>query len=259
MKIIKNIISIGLIILLSFINSTYAEKEKLREEELLIKTFEETGANFVNLNLNFNGIINEVYKDEQELQAMMQDILDELDLTELEINPNQEEEYLSSHTESFSSTHIFAHGKDKDEKSVTIILYSYLDKEINNAETSIVVDITVDESYAEIDKIIKKVNKLYEKFNIKTEFTYCIIGAFEGELNKSEMIKKITRALSVANGNRVEGLIEDIVSISAYSPNLDKILYTGNKKMNLNIALSYNEYEGKTYITMGYPIITIGY
>lgn len=29
--------------------------------------------------------------------------------------------------------------------------------------------------------------------------------------------------------------------------------------MNLNIAMSYNEYEGKTYILMGYPIIAIGY
>ena len=29
--------------------------------------------------------------------------------------------------------------------------------------------------------------------------------------------------------------------------------------MNLNIAIRYNEYEEKTYIWIGTPIITIGY
>lgn len=260
MKIIKNFLSIGLIVILTFINSTYAEKENLKDEGLLVKVFEETGADFSSLNLNFNGIINEVYKDDQQLKVMIQDILGKLDLTELAINPHNGEEYLSSHTETFNSSHLFAYGKDKDDNNITIILYSYLDKEKNNAETSIVVDVSVYGDYDETDKIIKKINSLYKSYNIKAEFTYCIIGTFEGELNKSDMIKKITKALSVADGYKVEGLIEeDIVSISAYSPNLDKILYTGNKKMNLNIALSYNEYEGKTYITMGYPIITIGY
>ncbi len=260
MRIIKNIISIGLIIILTLINSAYAEKENLKDEELLIKAFEETGANFSSFNLNFNGIINEVYKDDQQLRNMMKHIIKELGLVEPQINPNSEEEYLSSHTETFDSAHLFAYGEDKDDNNVTIILYSYFDKEKNNAETSIVVDVTIDKDYIEIDGIIRKINDLYKNYNVKAEFTYCIIGTFEAELNKSNMIKKITKALSIANGNRVEGLIkDDIVSISAYSPELDKIIYTGNKKMNLNIALSYNEYEGKTYITMGYPIITIGY
>lgn len=260
MKIIKGIISIGLIIILTLINSAYAEKENINNEQLFIKAFEETGANFSSLNLNFSGIINEVYKDEHQLKKIMAHIIEEIGLVELEVNPNTEEEYMNSHTETFDSSHLFIHGKDENRAQVTLILYSYFDKEKNTGETSLVVDITVDRNYDEIGEIRKKIDDLYKSYNAKTEFTYCIIGAFDAELNKSEMIKKITKTLTVAEGKKVEGLLEDdIVSISAYSPNLDRIIYTGNKKMNLNIAMSYNEYEGKTYITMGYPIITIGY
>ncbi|MFA5523161.1 MAG: YwmB family TATA-box binding protein [Tissierellales bacterium] len=260
MKTIKNIILIGLIMIITLINFTYAEKENLKDEQLFIKAFEETGADFSSLNLNISGTINEIYKDDHQLKNMRAHIIEELGVEELETNPYNEEEYMSTNTEKFKSSHIFAHGRDKNNAQLTIILYSYFDKEINSGETSIVVDLTMDKNYDEIGKIIEKVDDLYKSYKMKAEITYCIIGSFDAELNKGQMTKKITKALSLAKGKKVEGLIEDdIVSISAYSPNLDKTIYTGNKKMNLNIALSYNEYEGKTYITMGYPIITIGY
>ncbi len=261
MKTVKSILSIGLIIILAFINSAYAEKTNLKDEELFIKAFEETGADFFRLNLNFNGTIYELYKDEEQLKIMMEHISKELGLKELEINTNNEnEEYMNVHTETFSSSQLVAYGKDENDNLITVVLYSYFDKEKSSGETSIVMDITRDKDYTKIKEIIKNIDNLYKSYNIKTEITYCIIGTFRAELNRDNMLKKATRVLSVANGEKIEGLVEDdIVSISAYSPNIDRFIYTGNKKMNLNIALSNNEYEGKTYIIMGYPIIAIGY
>lgn len=261
MKTVKGIVSIGLIIILAFINSAYAEKTNLKDEELFIKAFEETGADFFRLNLNFNGTIYELYKDEKQLKIMMEHISKELGLKELEIDTNNEnEEYMNVHTETFSSSQLVAYGKDENDNLITVVLYSYFDKEKSNGETSIVMDITRDTDYIKTKEIISKIDNLYKSYNIKTEITYCIIGTFRAELNRDNMLKKATKVLSVANGEKIEGLVEDdIVSISAYSPNIDRFIYTGNKKMNLNIALSNNEYEGKTYIIMGYPIIAIGY
>lgn len=261
MKIIKSITLIGLIIILAFINFAYAEKENLKDEDLFIKVFEETEANFSSLNLNFNGTINELYKDEKQLKEMMRHISKELGLKEHQDSFYIcEEEYMNSQTEAFDSSQVVMHGNDKDNNEIIVILYSYLDKESNTGETSIVIDVTIKGDYNKIKAIKKRIEDLYKVYNVKTEFTYCIIGTFKAELNKEDMIKKVTKALSASKAKKVEGLIEnDIISISAYSPNLDRFIYTGNKKMNLNIALSYNEYEGKTYIFMGYPIIAIGY
>ncbi|WIV12175.1 YwmB family TATA-box binding protein [Proteiniborus sp. MB09-C3] len=261
MKIIKGMLSIGLIVILAFINSAYAEKTNLNDEELFIKAFEETGADFSSLNLNFSGIVNELYKDEEQLRSMKKHIIKELGLIEQKADYSIENEgHMSSHSETFDSLQLVMYGKDKYDNQVTVILYSYFEREKNSRETSIVIDIIMDDDYAEIAEIRRKIDNLCKVYNIKTEITYCIIGTFEAELNKDNIIKKITKILSATNSKKVEGLLgDDIVSISAYSPNLDRTIYTGNKKMNLNIALSYNEYEGKTYITMGYPIITIGY
>lgn len=261
MKIVKGILSIVLIIILAFINSAYAEKTNLRNEDLLIKAFEETGADFFSFNLNFNGAIPELYKDEEQLKVIMEYIVKELGLKELERNPNNEnEEYFNTHTETFESSQLVVYGKDKNDSDITVILYSYFDKEKNSGETSIVIDVNLNRDYMEIKEIIRNIDNLYRTYDIKTEFTYCIIGTFEAELNRDIVIKKIMKALSLTKGKKIEGLIEDdVISISAYSPDLDRTIYTGNKKMNLNIAMSYNEYEGKTYIYMGYPIIVIGY
>lgn len=261
MKIVKSILSIGLIIILAFINSAYADKANLKDEDLFIKAFEETGAAFLRLNLNFNGTIDEIYKDEEQLKNMAEHISKELGLLEIEINPSiEDEEYVNIQTETFNSSQIVMYGKDENNSRITVILYSYFDKEKNSGQTSIVIDITQDKDYVEIREKIRKIDNLYKGYNIKTEITYCIIGTFDAKLNKGDMTKKITKVLSVAKGKKIEGLIEDdIVSISAYSSDIVRFIYTGNKKMNLNIALSYNEYEGKTYITMGHPIIAIGY
>lgn len=261
MKTIKVILSIGLIFILAFINFAYAEKTNLKDEELFIKAFEATEADFSTLNINYNGTILELYKDEEQLNSMMEYIIKELGLTKIEINPvNENGEYFNTHTEAFDSSQLVMYGKDKYDNSITVILYSYFDKEKNSGETSIVTDIIQNRDYMVTGEIIRKVGYLYRTYDIKAEITYCIIGAFDAKLNEDNMIIKIMKVLSMTEGKRIEGLIEDdLISISAYSPDLDRTIYTGNKKMNLNIALSYNEYEGKTYIIMGYPIIAIGY
>lgn len=261
MKLAKSILSIGLIIILALINSSYAEKEKLKNEELFIKVFEETGADFSSLNLNFNGTIPELYNSEEQLKDIMEYIIEELELIEVEENLNNvNDEYMNVHTETFDSTQLVIYGKDNYDNKLTIILYSYYDKMKGDGETSIVIDVNQGNDYANFLEIKKKIDNFYRTYDIKTEITYCIIGAFDAKLNKEAMSKKITSIISMTDGKEIEGLIEDdMMSISAYSPNIDRFIYTGNKKMNLNIALSYNEYEGKTYIFVGYPIITIGY
>jgi len=49
---------------------------------------------------------------------------------------------------------------------------------------------------------------------------------------------------------------DDILSFSIFTPYIEQYIYTGSRKMNLNIAIRFNEYEDKTYIWIGTPIIT---
>ncbi|OZV13462.1 hypothetical protein CIW83_04260 [Tissierella sp. P1] len=50
-----------------------------------------------------------------------------------------------------------------------------------------------------------------------------------------------------------------LVSYTAYTPLIESSIFSGEKKVNLNLAIRYNENEDKTYIWIGTPIITTGY
>ncbi len=52
---------------------------------------------------------------------------------------------------------------------------------------------------------------------------------------------------------------QQVLSFSIFTPYIEQYIYTGREKMNLNIVIRYNEYENKSYIWIGTPIITIGY
>ena len=90
--------------------------------------------------------------------------------------------------------------------------------------------------------------------------TTCVIGTFDGYVDLKENEKKVVEAAKMVKGKIVEEYKEDsLLSFSIFTPYIEEYIYTGSNKMNLNIALRYNEYEDKTYIWIGTPIITIGY
>lgn len=254
MKALKNIISIALIILLSILNYVSADEMSLKNEDLIVQAFKRTEADFYQLDLNFNGKIYEEYIGIDEIEKLGCDIIKELNITEIK------KEIDSVHNDFGETSQMTIYGKDSTEALITIILYSFYDKYNDKGETNLVVDFVHDHSYKQFREISSKINGLYDNHNIKAEITCCIIGTFEGKLYSDVRIKKITEVLQIVNGSKIEGLFDDsLISVSAYSPDIDTFIFTGNKKMNLNIAMSYNEYEGKTYIWIGSPIIAIGY
>ena len=254
MKTFKNVISIALIILLSILNYVSADDMNLRNEDLIVQAFKKTEANFYQLNLNFNGKIYEKYIGTDEIKELGSDIIKELNITEVKNEVNNE-------SNDFGKTsQMTIYGKDSTDALVTIIMYSFYDKYNDRGETNLVIDFVQTHSYEQFKEISSKVNRLCNNQDIKAEITCCIMGTFDAKLDSDIKIKKMTEVLQIVNGNKIEGLFDDaLISISAYSPEIDTFIYTGNKKMNLNIAMSYNEYEGKTYIWIGSPIIATGY
>ena len=50
-----------------------------------------------------------------------------------------------------------------------------------------------------------------------------------------------------------------ITSYTVFTPYIDNYIFFFRKRVNLNLAIRYNEYENRTYIWIGTPIITTGY
>lgn len=269
MKILKKISLMVLIILLSFVNYVWANTVMPKNDEALIEAFKATKANPLQANINFNGKISDKFIEIESLKDISVNIIKDLEIVgrineEKNLHEitddNPYETYDMEITEGLDMVQITMWGKDKEGRIITAILVTERDPFADFQQTTLFIDIIQNRNIISIKSIKEKVRKMFHKFNCETEISTCIIGTFKGQLNREEKIVKISQAIGSIQGNKVEGLFESTtVSVSIYTPNIDRYIYTGNNKMNLNISMRYNEYEDKTYIWMGTPIITIGY
>ncbi|EOC99444.1 YwmB family TATA-box binding protein [Caldisalinibacter kiritimatiensis] len=264
---LKTITLIGLIIVLSIINFVWADKEKVDSNEALKQAFVATKAEILELNINGSGKINDKYVDKETLKDISNELIKELQVNGYLANHNQlydannkdKPEYKIEIVESKDMVQLILWGKDKENRAITAIISTYKDSYSNIEETDLVIDI-VQDKIDRLNAVYNQIEKIFNKFNANTKITTCIVGTYDGKLKEKENLHIINEAIQVIKGKKIEGLVEpSLISISAYSPLIDDYIYTADKRMNLNIAMRYNEYEDKTYIWIGSPIIAVGY
>lgn len=257
--------------MLSIINSVWAQSGKnlVMKEEPVIKAFKATGAQPIELNVNISGKILDKYIEVEELQKLGDQCINEMNIIGFESNLNKRYEINKDEGDSYYNVELIkgehmnqyiVWGKDNKERGITIILSSYRDSSTDNGRTDLVIDVVENNELEDLEDIKGKVKNIYNKFGINTNITTCITGTYSGKLNEKEKTNSIIKALQVVDGRKVEGFVEPtLLSVSAYSPMIEDYIFTGDKKMNLNVAIRYNEYEDKTYLWIGTPIIAGGY
>lgn len=91
----------------------------------------------------------------------------------------------------------------------------------------------------------------------KGSLSFCLTGHLEGELSPEEMGELsliITRDLG---GEQVQSISDGkMVSITGYTPELGDYLKAENLRINLNLAMRYDDYLDKTVIWAGTPLIS---
>ncbi|KNF09710.1 protein of unknown function DUF1779 [Gottschalkia purinilytica] len=246
----RRIFGIITIMLLSLINYSFAGEFDYKNEDVMIKAFEEVEADFDSINLNYNGTISKKSMNINGINSIINNIGNKLNINEM-----HRERLLSPQEKK-----IALYGKDEKERLITIMVHSFKDEQSNQEETTLFIEVEDTKSYENLKEITSKLDSIFSEYNTNAKITSCIIGTFKGKLDSSEKVKKISKILSIVDGKKVESVIDSsIASVSIYSPHIYRYIYTGNEKMNLNIGMRYDEHQDKTYILMGSPIIAIGY
>lgn len=226
-------------------------EKKSKEKDLLIGILEETGAVFLEGDIDMGGTIFDRFIDKEEMKEIAHKIGFKLEL---------EEEYYWEDIEDDGFIQLTVQGSDSYNNFVTFILSSYEDVENSHGETSLFINFIKREQFVEFNDIIERAENIFDEYNQPMDITTCIIGAFDEDFNLEEKQKEVFKVTKTIKGKVVEQYVEDdILSFSIFTPYIEKYIYTGSRKMNLNIAIRFNEYEDKTYIWIGTPIITIGY
>lgn len=124
----------------------------------------------------------------------------------------------------------------------------------------VTVSLTNTSQKQELEETAANLEALLKKYSGSTSVNISITGSLEGTLDNSEVDSICAKILESAGASKVEGLQEnDLVSISAFSPSIGNTVRVNGKRINLNVAVRYNSYEGKTYIWLASPVITTEY
>lgn len=115
-------------------------------------------------------------------------------------------------------------------------------------------------SYSAVEKIIDKINMVFENRKIQPDVNVCLTGVQSGKKSKTAMNDLCQKALKEVKAAKIEGMDDGrTISISAYSPIIEDWINVNGNKINLNIAARYNNNENKTYFWLATPIITTEY
>ena len=238
-----------LLMIITIIGYSSAETMRDKDEQIIISAFETSNANFKSFNTNYSGIINNKFLDLKQLNIFSVGIIEGVGFKE-------------SYREVIEETNmskLSIYGQ-VDNKHMTLVLYSYKDKKNNKSQTSIFLDISSDKDYENIEDITSKISKVLRKQHVKLKSNTCIIASYDGQLESQHKMEVLKRIINLSDARLVESLVnDDFLSYSLYTDNIEEYIYTGRNKINLNIAIRYDEYRDQTNIFLASPIITMGY
>lgn len=112
----------------------------------------------------------------------------------------------------------------------------------------------------DIEGAAKNIQRILNSYDIKTTANISVTGYMDGSLNETEIDNMRDRIFESVRADEVEGIEDNgLISIEAFSPVIDNSVRVKGKRINLNLAVRYNSYEGKTYIWLASPVITTEY
>lgn len=251
------------IILLCLIPMLTQAEEKQNQEVLLLSILDTIGGEYLEGDISANGLLFEKFLQEKELNLIGENIIKSIGLVGKEsgINTGEKDYYYVKETisdEEYKQLNYF--GFDKDRNPLTIILSSYFNEEKTKGETYLYINLIKKEHFLEINDIICKIENIFMSYEKKAEITTCIIGGFDGKFTEKDIEEKFIKAIHNVNGKIVDVYKdEQMISYTAYTDYIENNILAGEDKINLNVAIRYNEYDNNTLIWIGTPIITSGY
>lgn len=107
---------------------------------------------------------------------------------------------------------------------------------------------------------IEKVRETALSQQTVPQISTCVRGFLPDKMKDGESNTLVKRVFQKVKAKEIEGVRSDLVtSVSGFSPLSKDYIVTNGNKMNLQVAVHYDAYQGKTRIVVGSPIVTIEY
>jgi hypothetical protein len=225
------------------------------EQHLLAKAFDSSGAEFVEANINIYSSKDDMFLKGDQVTSIVKSLASEVGV---DYEANEKVENFSRDYNQLSLI-----GVNDSGQHVVIIVHSMDFSEVEDDggyETNIVLDISDDRGYQNLGRIERSATDVVEGFIEGARVASCVIGRYEDKVSgndREDIIKSIIESVGASEVDRT--VYDEMVSVSAYAPGITEHIEIDQKRINLNIAFRYNSYEGRTYIWLGSPVISMEY
>lgn len=106
----------------------------------------------------------------------------------------------------------------------------------------------------------QRLEKIIGHFGVLPRINTCLTGYLDGKLMSGECELALEKAFKGAGGMIVDKLNKgDFLSYTGFSPSICEFVQIGDTRMNLNVAMRYSQYDQRTYLLIGSPVITKEY
>ena len=245
----KKILIFAIIISILLPILTLAEKD-FSENEILLNILDDLGGELQEVETSINGVILKKFLEKKGLNNLVSELLGNIGIMEFD----REEIY----GDGYSQINLYSY--DKNKNPITMIISSYSDEDSKMEETYLYINLINKEHFLANNDIIIKIGNIFKDSNSFMEITSSVIGYIDGNAWNNQIEKKATKALRKHKGHTVHTFKDiNLLSYTAYTPRILKDITIGEEKINLNLPIRYNDYEDKTLIWIGTPIITSGY
>lgn len=224
--------------------------------DILVKAFGCSGAAVAETNINAYASAADVFLDKDEVVGMVKSLAEGMDLD------YEQAERVENFSLDYNQLSVI--GKNKEGYSVVIIVHSMdftgIEDGPGGFESNIVVDVALGGDMEELPHTERKVKDLVEGYMEGARTNCCIVGSYAERVPQDDIEAIIGSILQSAGASEVERAVYDgFVSISAYTPDIGRYVEMGENRVNLNVAMRYNSFEGRTYIWLGSPVISLEY
>lgn len=119
------------------------------------------------------------------------------------------------------------------------------------------------EKSAEEDKLIQtkaKLKNIMRKFHSSPTISTCLKGYLDGKLRNDELSLRLQDGFDSIGGVPIKRTdAKTYFSYVGFAPTIEERVIAGKDIVNLNMVMRYNEYDGRTYVIIGSPVISIEY
>lgn len=132
---------------------------------------------------------------------------------------------------------------------------------VEESEGYLVINIEAkDDENISVEQMQEKIKSITKKNGLSSQINTCLIGWLDGKLRDGEWCDFLQNAFEITHASTIDKLeTEHFVSYTGFTPEIAEGLQIGDKFINLNIAMHYSQYDDRTYVTIGSPLITREY